>query len=49
MIRGIKVKLYPNKEQEILFKKSCGLARYAYNWGLKRIIRTEINISEKEI
>lgn len=34
MIRGIKVKLYPNKEQEILFRKSCGLARYAYNWGL---------------
>lgn len=33
-MRGIKVKLYPNKEQEILFKKSCGLARYAYNWGL---------------
>lgn len=34
MIRGIKIRLYPTLEQEILFKKSCGLARYAYNWGL---------------
>lgn len=34
MIRGIKIRLYPTTEQEILFWKSCGLARFAYNWGL---------------
>ncbi|MDR0879183.1 MAG: transposase [Clostridioides sp.] len=34
MIRSLKVKLYPNREQEILMRKSCGTARYVYNWGL---------------
>jgi putative transposase len=28
------IKLYPTKSQEILFKKSCGVARYSYNWAL---------------
>lgn len=34
MIVAHKIRLYPNKEQEILLKKSCGVARFAYNWGL---------------
>lgn len=34
MIISHKIRIYPNKEQEILLKKSCGVARFAYNWGL---------------
>ena len=34
MIVAHKIRIYPNKEQEILLKKSCGVARFAYNWGL---------------
>ena len=34
MIRAIKVRLYPTKNQEELMWKSVGLARFAYNWGL---------------
>lgn len=34
MIIANKIRLYPNKAQEILLKKSCGVARFAYNWGL---------------
>ena len=34
MITSHKIRLYPNKAQEILLKKSCGVARFAYNWGL---------------
>jgi putative transposase len=31
-----KIKLYPTKDQEIFFKKSCGVARFSYNWALSR-------------
>lgn len=34
MIKGIKVRLYPTKEQEILFWKSAGVARWSYNYFL---------------
>lgn len=34
MIISHKIRLYPNKEQEVFLKKSCGVARFAYNWGL---------------
>ena len=34
MIVAHKIRIYPNKEQEILLKKSCGVARFTYNWGL---------------
>lgn len=30
------IKLYPTKPQEILLKKSCGVARYSYNWALTK-------------
>lgn len=34
MIAAHKIRIYPSKKQEILLKKSCGVARFAYNWGL---------------
>ena len=34
MIKAIKVRLYPTKDQEILMFKSAGVARFVYNWGL---------------
>ena len=34
MIKAIKIRLLPTKEQEILMFKSTGTARFAYNWGL---------------
>ncbi|PRX32592.1 putative transposase [Orenia metallireducens] len=36
MIKSIKIRLKPTKEQEILMFKSVGCARFAYNWGLAR-------------
>lgn len=34
MIRAHKIRLYPNNVQSTYFAKSCGIARFAYNWGL---------------
>ena len=34
-----KIRLYPNDRQETLFKKSCGIARFAYNWALSEWAR----------
>lgn len=34
MILSHKIRIYPNCEQEKFLKKSCGVARFAYNWGL---------------
>ncbi len=34
MILSHKIRIYPTKKQEILLIKSCGVARFAYNWGL---------------
>lgn len=34
MILVHKIRLYPNNEQATLFAKSCGVARFAYNWAL---------------
>lgn len=36
MIRSIKIRLKPTKEQEELMFKSVGVSRFAYNWGLAR-------------
>lgn len=36
MIKAIKIRLKPTKEQEKLMFKSVGVARFAYNWGLAR-------------
>ena len=32
--RAHKIRLYPNKQQEIQLSKTVGTARYAYNWGI---------------
>ena len=34
MIKSHKIKLNPTQAQMIFFKKSCGVARFAYNWAL---------------
>jgi len=36
MIKAVKVRLRPTKAQEIQLRKSAGVARFAYNWGLAR-------------
>jgi putative transposase len=36
MTKAHKIKLYPTKDQEALLKKSCGVARYSYNWALSK-------------
>ncbi|MHC1683319.1 MAG: RNA-guided endonuclease InsQ/TnpB family protein [Clostridiaceae bacterium] len=36
MIKSVKIRLFPTTEQEILMYKSCGVARFAYNWGLAK-------------
>lgn len=36
MIMGHKIELVPTHEQETYFRKACGTARFAYNWGLAR-------------
>ena len=38
MIKGYKVKIHPNKEQQILMHKTFGCARFAYNWALAKQI-----------
>lgn len=34
MLTAIKIRLKPTKEQEILFRKSCGVSRWSYNYFL---------------
>lgn len=36
MIKCHQIRLYPTKLQETFFKKSCGVARYSYNWALNK-------------
>ena len=52
MLRGVKIRIIPTPEQEVLFKKSCGVARWAYNFCIseKERIRHEYNedISRKK-
>lgn len=36
MVKTHKIRLYPTKAQEILLRKSCGVARYSYNWALAK-------------
>jgi putative transposase len=42
--KAYKVELNPNNKQRTLLEKSTGVARFAYNWGL----RERINLYEKE-
>lgn len=34
MFKRHNIQLIPTKSQEVFFKKSCGIARFAYNWAL---------------
>src|SRR6266540_3512836 len=34
MMRAHKTRLNPTLEQEVYFRKACGVARFAYNYGL---------------
>ncbi|WP_347451283.1 RNA-guided endonuclease InsQ/TnpB family protein [Acetoanaerobium noterae] len=36
MIKSVKIRLSPTKEQEELMFQSVGIARFAYNWGLSK-------------
>src|SRR5919108_267074 len=36
MQRAHVIRLNPTKEQEVYFRKACGVARHAYNWALAR-------------
>ncbi len=36
MNRAHVIRLNPTKEQEVSFRKACGVARHAYNWALAR-------------
>ena len=36
MIRSHRIELVPTPEQETYFRRACGTARFAYNWGLQR-------------
>ncbi len=36
MIKAHVIKLYPTKSQDSFFRMSCGVSRFAYNWGLQR-------------
>jgi putative transposase len=36
MNRAHMIRLNPNPEQEVYFRKACGVARHAYNWALAR-------------
>ena len=36
MKRSHVIRLNPTPEQEVYFRKACGVARHAYNWALSR-------------
>ena len=36
MKRAHVIRLNPTPEQEVHFRKACGVARHAYNWALAR-------------
>jgi putative transposase len=38
MVKAHEIKLYPTKSQEVLLRKSCGVARFTYNWALNKWI-----------
>ena len=39
MIKSVKIRLKPTKEQEVLMLKSCGVSRFAYNFGVECFTR----------
>lgn len=52
MIKAIRIRLKPTKEQEIIMWKSVGVARFAYNWGLAKFeenYKNKIKSSIKDV
>jgi putative transposase len=52
MLRAHKIRLYPNNRQATYFSRACGVARFAYNWGLaewKRRYDAGEKVNEGEI
>lgn len=41
------IKLIPTKSQEVFFRKSCGVARFSYNWALEKW-KTDYKIGVKQ-
>lgn len=39
MLKSFKYRIYPNKEQGVLFEKHFGCVRFVYNWGLNKKIK----------
>lgn len=39
MLRAYKYRIYPNEEQKVLFAKTFGCCRFAYNWALETKIK----------
>lgn len=46
--RAYKTQLNPNNAQITLFKKACGTARFAYNWGLSQRIQQYENTGKSD-
>jgi putative transposase len=49
MIKSHKIRLNPTTEQEIYFKKACGIARFTYNWVLGEWKKGRNNDKKKTI
>jgi len=49
MLRGHKIRIYPNDEQETYLKKACGTARFAYNWALGKWIEEHEGMPEMQV
>ena len=52
MQRAMKIRLLPTREQEILFWKSAGTARWAYNYFLsanEQVYKEDSRITEGEV
>ena len=52
IILAHKIRLYPNKRQQTMLSKSCGTARFSYNWALsewKRLYESGENPSEAKL
>ena len=43
MYKSFKIRLYPTKEQEILFKKHIGCCRFIYNYMVDLQLKARIN------
>jgi putative transposase len=48
MIKTIKIRLLPTLEQERLFWKAAGTARFIYNWALDRQLQNYKNVKSSQ-